>query len=503
MHTLAYSSPQAIGTQCNPSIIDSPLGHDKTKMIEGFITEIDAAKSPVFLHEIMNSSSDLAWKNEYSDFLNRTLDDERFKPLLDQEINEEDLKTIKCPQLNKSTKEQKKKFYILYLAAISEATSDYNPNDESYSKSDKTTNYGLLQIDAKSAEQHASSVIEKPIDKDHLTNYQTNLKVGAYILKHQIAGKIATGRLFPTNIYYWSVLKNSKERVLKTFKQNSANLPFCNTEKIEAKIENSGSSTAPLANGAVESYRFAPLYNSSDLKLTLVNYPTEDLIINAQKKFIRTVASDAPTEEESVTSPLATRPIRFVSERPTIPTESVDLQSPAKEGQLHDEELEFFLKNRVQRENRCAQGVRESLNVLFGKMDRNGNGDIHYGETDPATDAKNYNEKFLRRWRTADSCFKETTHNAKDQYHNYDIRVLQPKASNKAEADKKPYEIYGHIEFFFNGFWYSDHDQATKDGNGKIDPGSIWDGWLAFYKGDLSKMPYGSSKLYRFSNCKK
>jgi len=491
----AYGSSPTASHLCNPINHLSPLADDKTKMFEHFITKF-APKAPMFENEIERSSSDLSWKNEYSEFLNSTFDDEHFAPLLSQEINEEDLKIINCPLLNKSTNEQKKKFYILYLAAISEASSDYNPKDESYSKSDKTTNYGLLQIDPKSAERHASSVLERPIDKEHLTDYKTNLKAGAYILKHQISGKIATGRLFPKNVYYWPVLKNSKKRILKTFQKNSKNLPFCNELMSEAKVENSEPRKAELIENGSEAYQFAPLFNPDDIQPTPVNMPGS-MTLGRSRRTNKETNNNATIELSSapVISEVKVETKRMPLLRPVREPAKV---SYSRDPELNEGKLETHLKTRKQTENSCAKGVRQSLNVLFGN-------DEDYAETDPATNALNFNEKILSKWKTSNSCFKETANKAYGPYQNYDIRVLQPKASDKPRSQKQPYEIYGHIEFYLNGRWYSDNTQVYRNDKNEIvdGDGSVWDGWYSSVKGDLSKMPYGPSKLYRLSNCKK
>jgi hypothetical protein len=86
----------------------------------------------------------------------------------------------------------------------------------------------------------------------------------------------------------------------------------------------------------------------------------------------------------------------------------------------------------------CAKGVRLSLNALFGGGPANG------------PNAKDYNEKVLRNWRTADSCYQEVP-NVKRVHQDFDIRVLQP--------GKGSSNIYGHIEIFYQGSWYSDFNQ--------------------------------------------
>ena len=194
---MTYSSLSTSIVSCDPNLNGYPLAHSKINMMESFIkyTEgskalpktVDPSKDSSVILNIAQSSSQIEWKNEYTDFLYKTLSGPSFDILLSQKIEPADLEKMNCTNFNELNNDEKKKFYIVYLAAISEASSDYDSKNESYSKSDKTTNYGLLQIDPQSAIRHAGSVIGKSVGKEELTNYETNLQVGAYILKHQIA----------------------------------------------------------------------------------------------------------------------------------------------------------------------------------------------------------------------------------------------------------------------------------------------------------------------------
>ncbi|MBU6376322.1 MAG: hypothetical protein KGQ59_10030 [Bdellovibrionales bacterium] len=89
----------------------------------------------------------------------------------------------------------------------------------------------------------------------------------------------------------------------------------------------------------------------------------------------------------------------------------------------------------------CARGVRKSLNALFG--------------TGPGfgPPAKKYNEQFLRNWRTKDHCYKTVsrTENTPHRDRDFDIKVLQPGPGSS---------IFGHIEIYYKGRWYSDFQQG-------------------------------------------
>ena len=127
----------------------------------------------------------------------------------------------------------------------------------------------------------------------------------------------------------------------------------------------------------------------------------------------------------------------------------------------------------VEGKNGCAKGVRQSLNVLFGKS-------ADYGDIDPggprSINAKEYNEKILQKWQTADSRYTEVSEEKKIK--NYDIRVLRPSANCK--NPNPMLRKYGHIEIFFENKWYSDH----------VQPGSIL---------DYEPTCFSSKSLYRLT----
>ena len=146
-------------------------------------------------------------------------------PLMNTNLELDDLKLLKCSNFNELNSTQKKLFYVVFLASIAERESDFDPTNET------GTNIGLLQIDRASAVRHASEIVGDQITKDELTDPETNLSVGSFILKNQISGKwktAASGRLFPDEIYYWEVLNSKyRGRVIKSFLNNRNNLPFC------------------------------------------------------------------------------------------------------------------------------------------------------------------------------------------------------------------------------------------------------------------------------------
>lgn len=144
---------------------------------------------------------------------------------------------------------------------------------------------------------------------------------------------------------------------------------------------------------------------------------------------------------------------------------------------LNDYELQQHLATLPNRPGySCAKGVREILNILFGFGPKNGK------------NARDYNEKVLSQWETRELKYVRV---ASDVYgntfgpsYNYDIRVLQPAASCPSEMVRK----YGHIEFFYNGVWYSDFRQG----------GSAYDGDLWYAQNNpYHRRCYSSKAVYR------
>jgi len=143
---------------------------------------------------------------------------------------------------------------------------------------------------------------------------------------------------------------------------------------------------------------------------------------------------------------------------------------------------EFSLKSRLdfmstQGQNSCAKGVRETLNSLFGKPAEFGDSTYKNG----VASAKYYNEKVFSQWETADSKYnKVSSQDFNGPFKTYDVRVLQPTGNCNYDAVNQ----HGHIEFFYNGQWSSDHKQ-----NGSS------------YDNDRLRTPrcYASQSVYRLS----
>lgn len=175
--------------------------------------------------KLKNSSRGLKWQERYSDAVVEALQMPENDGLFEAKILERDLNRLGCRNFNELSKQQKTIFYIVYMAAIAEAESDFRTALKTLNPSDMTTNVGMLQIDQRAANNHTKGALGI-IDEQDLTNPETNLKAGVFILKNQVRGKIAQNRLLTEKSYYWQVL-TYPTRLLKNIENNRSNLPFC------------------------------------------------------------------------------------------------------------------------------------------------------------------------------------------------------------------------------------------------------------------------------------
>lgn len=188
-------------------------------------TEQVANSAHLDMISIKKSSDGIEWKKEYTASLGVALSDSSFTALYNTQINFDDLKLVKCENFNELNLAQKQVFYVVYLAAIAEAESDFKTFSKTWNPSDRTMNIGLLQIDQAVANNHTKGRLGN-LDDGDLVDPAINLKVGVFVLKNQVTSKVARNRLFPVNSYYWQVL-TQKKRVLKNIEANRSNISFC------------------------------------------------------------------------------------------------------------------------------------------------------------------------------------------------------------------------------------------------------------------------------------
>ena len=174
---------------------------------------------------INQSTRKLRWEKSYTDAVMDELDRPEIEPLLKTKISSVDLQTLNCTTLNEQSFAKKKIFYIVFIAAIAEAESDFRVALRTRNPSDNTINVGLLQIDEQAARNHTKGSLGH-LEAIDLVDPETNLRVGVHILKNQVLSKVARHRLLPERSYYWQVLSEER-RVLLNLKTNFHNLPFC------------------------------------------------------------------------------------------------------------------------------------------------------------------------------------------------------------------------------------------------------------------------------------
>lgn len=175
--------------------------------------------------KIKKLNGSIGWNENVTLKLYQDLSENSISSLFDQEIDQQNLDELGCSNFNSLPIYEKKLFYIVFLAAIAERESDFNPRDITNS------NIGILQIDLSSAYRHAGADAANIKTISDLMNVNENLRIGTHILKNQVNGKWApdiAGKLLTGRNYYWEVLNNNfKYRVIKSFMNNRFNLPFC------------------------------------------------------------------------------------------------------------------------------------------------------------------------------------------------------------------------------------------------------------------------------------
>ncbi len=173
------------------------------------------------------------WKESYTSIILETLDRPELRTLLDLPLNTNDLSMLKCTGYQNASVQERKKFFVLYLASIAYAESRLNPRS-TYLETDGSLSSGLLQIDKNSANRHAGPYIDYRYSQNDVLDPHLNLIAGLYVLKHQLEGGMnddrpdIKNRLFTNKSYYWSVITLKQEHIIKTFVANSQrNLDFC------------------------------------------------------------------------------------------------------------------------------------------------------------------------------------------------------------------------------------------------------------------------------------
>ena len=177
--------------------------------------------------KINSNDTNYSWKCSYTTTLYSELSKPSFDSMFEIPLNKSDLTEFMCPNYNKMNRENKQRFFVVYLAAIAKSESDFNPTDHYFEKNG-TNSLGMLAID-RTAANKATRNFGTITDQD-LKDPKTNLKIGTYILHNQLKNSKYKGRLLTSHqdsAYYWSVIHNDdkKKKVIKSLMSNKSSLP--------------------------------------------------------------------------------------------------------------------------------------------------------------------------------------------------------------------------------------------------------------------------------------
>ncbi len=170
------------------------------------------------------------WQDDWSKAMVSYLDE---TALIDLSVNEADLKRVNCSGYRQASREERKHFWIVFMASISSQESAFNPKTRYWERSLGEWSEGLFQLSVSN---------RKPKGGCSLINRQTilrplpNIYCALDIMENQIRGsrryQRPTGHLFPAKPYYWSVLTRmpAQGKVIEFFKRHLDDLPFCQTK---------------------------------------------------------------------------------------------------------------------------------------------------------------------------------------------------------------------------------------------------------------------------------
>lgn len=198
-------------------------------------------------HPLIIPSGRNQWPDKYSAAIAEQYDKDYMRPLRERKIKESDLEKIGCPGYNYATREEKKKFWILWMSSIAKPESNFN-SATTYNETDGTVSRGLLSIDVKAGNIWCKDLKRdmkvEQFDAQDMHTPKTNLQCGLIMMQTQLLGaplknkggnlyqsrSDLEGSLFAAPAWYWSVLAANKKRleVIDWFKVHARRqLPFC------------------------------------------------------------------------------------------------------------------------------------------------------------------------------------------------------------------------------------------------------------------------------------
>lgn len=186
----------------------------------------------------INSFKNSSWEKSWNHVISKTLDDEQYFHMLDEALDESDLKELNCLGFNQSTtsRDEKKDFWLVFFSALIRAESAFNPQARAYVPNGKQGNYGLLQFNKTTARDRCDIMSVK-----ELLEPSSQLSCGVHLLSWQLKGAPSKSgkllrpdlrwQLFGKNILLWGPLrqndKNGRKLLVSWFKDHLNQLSFC------------------------------------------------------------------------------------------------------------------------------------------------------------------------------------------------------------------------------------------------------------------------------------
>lgn len=167
------------------------------------------------------------WQKEWSIKLVNYLD-ETYLPELN--VLDKDLGRLNCRGYNSATIEERKMFWLVFMAAISSQESAFNPKTRYYEDALKEWSEGLFQLSLSDRKPKGGCSL---INAQSILTPRANIYCALEIMENQVLGSNRAqrpqGTLFPIRPYYWSVLTRqpAQQRVIEFFKRHLEELPFC------------------------------------------------------------------------------------------------------------------------------------------------------------------------------------------------------------------------------------------------------------------------------------
>lgn len=167
------------------------------------------------------------WSKKWTQVIFDSLEDQN-SSLLTNKVKLSDLRKVRCSNFNDFSKRDKKRFWALFFSSISHFESSFNPSERYWESSLGKYSEGLLQLSIDDSNYYDFC----DLDRETILKPSYNLSCGVSVMGKQISGsrRRVSGELFPTSMFYWSVLtkKKLKSKVIRFFnKRVKGIIPNC------------------------------------------------------------------------------------------------------------------------------------------------------------------------------------------------------------------------------------------------------------------------------------